>query len=217
MNKLFSDVRVLIWDFDATLFPPNKELARDIIESDYRVVMQHNGWSREKTVVEFEKVFMVITPSSTKTAAILANIPVAQAAVECEQYKDRTKYLHRDEKLIELFHKLIKYKHFILANGMKKKIVESLLVLGLSENQFAEIVTSEIVGVNKPEPKGFLYIVEKTGLPTAAHMMVGDREVVDLVPAKTLGMHTCLVWSDKKSIIADITLETVYEVANVIM
>lgn len=212
----FPDVKVLIWDFDATLFPPNKELARDIIESDYRVVIQHNGWSREKTIEEFKKIFMVITPSSTKTAAILANIPVAQAAIECEQYKDRTKYLRRDKKLIELFHKLARYKHFILANGMKQKIIESLAVLGIDEHQFIEIVTSEIVGVNKPELKGFQYILQNTGFPAAAHLMIGDREAVDLAPAKALGMHTCLVWCDTKSKVADVTLPTVYEVPHIL-
>ena len=55
--------------------------------------------------------------------------------------------------------------------------------------------------------------MKKTGLPPEAHLMIGDRELVDLAPAKNLGMHTCLVWSDKKSTIADATLLTVYDVA----
>jgi FMN phosphatase YigB (HAD superfamily) len=45
--------------------------------------------------------------------------------------------------------------------------------------------------------------------------MIGDREAVDLVPAKAVGMHTCLVWSEIKSTIADITLPDVYRVADI--
>jgi FMN phosphatase YigB (HAD superfamily) len=33
--------------------------------------------------------------------------------------------------------------------------------------------------------------LKKTGLPAAAHLMIGDRELV-VAPAKKLGMRTCL-------------------------
>lgn len=211
MQQKLSGIAVCIWDFDGTLFPPNAAITRDIMEADYQVVMHHNGWTREKTVAEFGKVFQIVTPSSTETAAILSHIPVAEAAIECEQYKDRTKYLKRDEKLIELFRRLSPYAHYILANGIREKVVTSLKVLGLPPETFAEIVTSEIVGMNKPNPKGFVYIMQKSGLPPGAHLMIGDREAVDLVPAKSLGMKTCLAWSTVKSTVADITLPTVYE------
>ena len=58
--------------------------------------------------------------------------------------------------------------------------------------------------------------MKKTGLPAAAHIMIGDREAVDLAPAKMLGMKTCLVWSDSASLVADVTLKTVYEVATIL-
>ena len=93
---------------------------------------------------------------------------------------------------------------------------ETLVALGLPVDTFKEMVTSETVGVTKPEEKGFRYIMDKTGLPPEAHMMIGDREAVDFAPAKKLGMHTCLVWSEEKSKIADITLPTVYEVADIL-
>ena len=78
------------------------------------------------------------------------------------------------------------------------------------------MVTAETVGTVKPHPEGFRYILGKTGLPPEQHLMIGDREAVDLVPAKQLGMHTCLVWSEKKSAVADITLATVYDVVRLL-
>ena len=157
-----------------------------------------------------------MTPSSTETAARLAKITLREAAIECEQYKDRTKYLVRDDKLPEMFQQLSRFSHFILANGIREKIIPALDVLGISKNTFQDIVTSEVVGVNKPQPEGFLYVMNKTGLPASAHIMIGDREAVDLEPAKKLGMHTALVWSDTESRIAEITLQTVYDVVGVL-
>ena len=95
-----------------------------------------------------------------------------------------------------------------------KKIIK---ITGLNANIFTGIVTSEKVGVNKPELKGFQYILNKTQLSADEHLMIGDREEVDLVPAKKLGMKTCLVWSNKKSEIADITVKDVYAIKNFLL
>lgn len=212
MPGAFSDVRVLVWDFDGTLYKAIPALHDEILEADYLLVMKHTGWSREKTVTEFRKIFQVKTPSSTETAALLAGITLREAAIECERYKDRTKYLKRDEQLIKTFEKLSTYTHYILANGIREKIVPALSVLGVPQETFREIVTSEVVGVNKPQLQGFQYIMGKTGLKPEAHLMIGDREAVDLVPAKALGWLTCLVWSEKPSAVADGALSSVYEV-----
>lgn len=215
MNKL-SGIKVCIWDFDGTLFAPNPNLTKDIIEADYRVVINHTGWSRKKTIEEFHKIFKVKTPSSTETAAILSNIPVSQAAIECEDFKDRIKYLSRDEKLIDMFKTLSGYTHYILANGSVEKIVPGLSVLGIPKETFTEIVTSEIVGFNKPNPAGFLYVMKKTGFQPEQHLMIGDRDAVDLAPAEKLGIRTCLVWEASKSALADFTLPTVYDVVKIL-
>ena len=189
MTNDFSDVRVCIWDFDGTFFEPIPALNDAIIEADYTVVMAHTKWDREKTIEEFHKIYKVVTPSSTETAARLANISLREAAIECEHYKDRTKYLKYDPKLPELFMKLSNFQHFILANGIREKIIPALEVLGVNKETSVDIATSEIVGLNKPQPDGFLYIMRETKLPASNHIMIGDREAVDLVPAKSLGIH----------------------------
>ena len=216
MNGMLFDIKVCIWDFDGTLFKPIPAFNDAIIEADYKVVMGHTGWSREKTIEEFNKIYKVITPSSTETASRLANISLRDAAIECEQYKDRAKYLSRDEALISMFGRLTHVTHYILANGIRDKIIPALAVLGIPKKTFADIVTSEVVGVNKPKPDGFLYIMKKTNLLPHEHLMIGDREAVDLAPAKQLGMKTCLVWSEANSPVADVTLPTVYNLPDVL-
>lgn len=211
-----SSVRVLIWDFDGTLYRAGPLFHQDILEAQYRIIMEHNCWGKEKAKAEFHKLYKIVTPSSTEAAAQLAGISVAQAAIEGERENYRLKYISRDERLIQLFASLTQYTHYILINGVYDKVIPALNVLGISEKIFAEIVTSEIIGESKPNPKGFLYIMQKTGLPAEAHLMIGDREAVDLAPAKALGMRTCLVWSKTKSEVADVTLPSVYDIVKVL-
>ena len=216
MKKDFFDIRVCIWDFDGTLYRAGEAFHNDILETQYHLIMNHRGWEKKKAVEEFHKLYKVTTPSSTEVVSKLANVSIAQAAIEGEQINHRLKYIFRDEKLIQLFSTLSHHSHFILANGIKENILPALVTLGVPYTTFIEIVTSEVVGVNKPQPEGFLYIMEKTGLPAQQHLMIGDRDDVDLKPAKALGMRTCRVWTDKKSDVADITLPNVYEIANML-
>jgi putative hydrolase of the HAD superfamily len=214
---MLSDIKILIWDFDGTLYRPNPDLWHDVRKGEYQTIANHTGWSREKTVEEFAKLYKTVYDSATESTAVLSGISIAEAAVEMERYFDRRKYLTRDVKLIALFQKLKNFRHFILANGVIARHKETLEVLGVSPDIFEEMVTSQTVGFTKPHEAGFRYILAKTCLPPEVHLMIGDREAVDLVPAKKLGMKTCLVWAETPSNIADITLPTVYEVATILV
>lgn len=216
MYSNFKNIRVLIWDFDGTFYKMIPEIHDMYRENEYRVIMQHTGWSREKTIAEFNKLHL-FKKSGTLTAAILSNISVVEAALECESSMDKAKYLQKDERLSVLFNSLHTFTHFMLVNGIQNKTRQGLAKLGIEQNLFREIVTSEIVGENKPSEKGFRYILEKTGLPSEEHLMIGDRELVDLEPAKKLGMKTCFVWSETPGKIADVTLPTVYELEKMLL
>jgi len=217
MHNEFTSVQILIWDFDGTFYRPNPDLFAKVREAELHVLRDYTGWSEEKTEKEFYEKYKKVYNSATETVAKLAGIPVNHAAVEMERYFDRREYVKRDEKLIAMFAKLKNFRHFILANGIISRHKETLEKLGVPSDTFEEMVSSETVGITKPSPKGYLYIMKKTGLPPQAHMMIGDREAVDLVPAKALGMHTCLVWADIKSNVADITIPDVYTLADVLV
>lgn len=213
----FADVRVIIWDFDGTLYRQVPALWEEIRASEIRVIQNHTGWTEEKAKEEFYKLYKVVTPSGTKAVAMLSHINPKDAALEGNRYIDYANYLQPDPKLTHVFSKLSGYTHYLLVNGTTASVTKGLSLLGLTVNIFAGIVTSEIVGETKPGTKGFQYILERSGQPAGNHLMVGDREDVDLVPAKKLGMHTCLVWSNTPSAIADMTLPTVYEISGVLV
>ncbi len=212
----FSDIQVIIWDVDGTLYHTGV-LSTEVFEAAYKAIEECTGWPREKTVEEFDKVHKKITLSATEAVGILCHITTGDAAKITDKYLDRLRFITRDERLISLFQKLSGFSHYILGNGSKDQIAIGLDALGLDRTIFKEIVTSELVGVNKPKDGGFKYIMEKSGKAASSHLMVGDRELVDLTPAKALGMKTCLVWALKPSIVADITLPTVYDLSQVIL
>lgn len=217
MGQLFTNIKVLIWDFDGTFYKPNPELFAAVRQAEYKTIMMHTGWTYDETVEKFAESYRKVTPSATETVGLLTGMSTTEAALEMENYYDRRKFLGRDEKLISLMQKLGNFRHFILANGVRRRLEETLVVLGLNKNIFEEIVTSEVTGVNKPHEAGFKYILGKTRLPAATHLMIGDREQVDIIPAKKLGMKTCLVWSDANSEVADMTLTSVYEVRKILL
>lgn len=213
---MLSNIKVLIWDFDGTFYKPNPALFAAVREAEYRTIIAHTGWTRKKAVEAFEKSYKKVYPSATETIARIVGISTADAAVEMENYFDRRDFLTRDTRLIELFQKLKDYRHIILANGVIARHKETLQVLGLPLETFELMVTSEVVGFTKPHPEGFQYVLKYTKLPPAAHLMIGDRDRVDLAPAQALGMHTCLVWSEKPGEHANVTLPTIYDIVKVL-
>lgn len=222
MDTRFTDIRVLIWDFDKTLYKPNFELDHKVRESEYKVIMSSTGWDKNKTEEEFDKVYPSRFLSATEAVAHITQKTVAQTASEMEMLFDRTKYISRDEKLITLFKKLTTFEHYILMNGVEKKAEEALAVLGVRRDTFREIVTAGQVGRNKPNKEGYRYISEKTGVSPEHHLMIGDRILVDLVPAKELGMKTCWVhWNaslgEVQDSAIDVCIPSVYDVEEILV
>jgi len=223
MIKKLSNIKVLIWDFDGTFYPLTTDLTHAMEEEQYATIMRRKGWDKEKAKEEFWKVYPATTTSGNAAVGIVCGIPTAEAARESETNYDRLKFVTYDLKLIAMFEKLKNFRNFVLGNGVHEKLVIAARGLGIPDGTFEEIVTSEVTGVNKPETAGYLYIMKKTGCKPEEHLMIGDREVVDLAPAKKVGMKTCLVtWGNAYPELShtgasvDVTVPTVYDVVNVV-
>ncbi len=82
-----------------------------------------------------------------------------------------------------------KYQMHIITNGFEevqyKKMKNSELL-----PFFDKIITSEEVGVKKPNPKIFRYALEKSAANPKESIMIGDNFEADILGAKNVGMHT---------------------------
>lgn len=223
MTTHLTSIRVCVWDFDGTFYPLTPVATHAMEEEQYATIMHHKGWSRAKAKEEFWKVYPAATTSGNAAVGIVCGIPTAEAARESETNYDRLQFVRRDPKLAELFNKLKNFRHYVLGNGVKEKLEIAAGALGIPDGTFEEIVTSEVTGANKPATDGYVYILRKTGCKPEEHLMIGDREVVDLAPAKKVGMHTCLVtWGSaypelsRPGSSVDVTVPNVYAVADIL-
>lgn len=75
-----------------------------------------------------------------------------------------------------------KYQLHIITNGFEEVQNIKLEKSGIRK-YFNEIITSESVGVKKPNPKVFQFALEKTGALPAQSIMVGDNLEADIIGA----------------------------------
>lgn len=81
-----------------------------------------------------------------------------------------------------------RYELHIITNGFDeiqyRKMVSSKLT-----SFFKHVITSEQVGVKKPNPRIFQYALEKANAKPEESMMLGDNAEADIEGAKFVGMH----------------------------
>ena len=107
------------------------------------------------------------------------------------------------------------FQHVIVTNTSRKGTIRTLEILGLSDKMFQGVITADDVARSKPDLEPYLEALKMTGSPANRHVSIGDREKVDILPAKKLGMKTILVWGASK--VADVSLPTVYDVPRVLL
>ena len=81
------------------------------------------------------------------------------------------------------------YQMHIITNGFEEVQLRKLRNSNLLPF-FDKIITSEKVGVKKPNPKIFHYAMEMTGASSAESIMIGDNFEADILGARNVGMHT---------------------------
>ncbi|MEM1452945.1 MAG: TIGR02253 family HAD-type hydrolase [Planctomycetota bacterium] len=80
----------------------------------------------------------------------------------------------------------------IITHGWTTKQSEKLIRLGLVD-LFGprDVFISDQVGISKPNPKLYQHALRQLGLLPGEAMYVGDNLANDIVPPKSIGMHTC--------------------------
>ncbi len=210
MDQRFKDVKVIAWDLDATLYQNIPELSIKFKDACIKKTAEVKGWTFEQA----REIYEEDRRQTGSTILTFEKLGVGdyRDIGEIEKSINKKDYIKADPKLPELFKKLSSFEHYLLTNCTKENIVSYLKTLNLDVAVFRKIINPENGGGAKPHSAPFLSLFKESGLPAKKHVMVGDREKVDIEPAKKLGMKTILVWGT--SDIADLSLPTVYDVAN---
>lgn len=92
-----------------------------------------------------------------------------------------------------------KYQLHIITNGFSevqtKKMKNSKL-----DVYFDKIITSESVGVKKPNPKIFMYALEQANAQANESIMIGDSWEADIMGAKNIGIKPIFCNFDQKEV-----------------
>ncbi|MGK0453683.1 MAG: putative hydrolase of the HAD superfamily [Paraglaciecola sp.] len=109
-------------------------------------------------------------------------------------------YNHLFEGTFEILEYLKgKYELHIITNGFEEiqtKKMESSRIL----DYFSTLVTSESVGVKKPNPKVFNYALEKANAQSNNSIMIGDSIEADIEGALSVGMKAIHVNFEKEKV-----------------
>ncbi len=213
MDSRFKDVKIIAWDVDTTLYKNIPELSIRFKEECIKEVAK----VKEISFAEAESIFEKARATNGSSTMTLRNLRVGDenTLLQIQKRIDKQGYIKPDPKLLSMFQKLSKFRHFIITNSMKEDDKAALVKLGLPESIFEKIITVEDAGEPKPSLAPFQFLLKLTGLPPEQHVYVGDREKVDIEPAKKLGMKTILVWGESE--LADVSLSAVYDVPEVLL
>jgi FMN phosphatase YigB (HAD superfamily) len=118
-----------------------------------------------------------------------------------------------DPEVTETLRRLKEFQPIsIYTNFKRSKIFEVLELLEIPAEWFSNILSGDDVTRRKPALDGFYEIIRISGLPAEKILYVGDRVDVDIVPAKSLGIHTCLVYGTSDQ--ADYCINSMREILN---
>lgn len=214
MDARFEDIKIIAWDMDTTLYQPLPELARAFLNGCVEEVAR----VKKLSLSEAQKIFNEERSRNDSSTQAMINLEIGDPQTvfntmwEIQKRIGKVNYLQKDSRLPLLFEKLKKFRHFIISNSVREEVKTVLGAIGLSAKYFEKIITVDDTGKPKPDPAPFKLLLKITGLPADQHLYIGDREKVDIIPAKKLGMKTILVWGT--SSVADVSLPTVYDVVN---
>lgn len=197
INHIFFDLDHTLWDFETNS------------DKTFSYIFQRNG-----IPMDLERFTDTYRPINKKYWKLFREEKVTKADLRYKRLKEAFDALNFDAS-DELIHTLSeeyiaylsgnnalfenaldvlayleqKYKLHIITNGFEevqfKKLKNSKLL-----PFFDQVVTSENVGVKKPDPRIFHYAMEVAGASSQESMMIGDNFEADILGAKNVGMRT---------------------------
>lgn len=192
-------IKSIVWDIDGTMYN-NLDLGKEIYSEYILFIAGKKKMKNLKTAGIMLEQYAARGMTWSQAAARLTGTREIDILKRVGRNIDRSKFLKTDESLISMFSskKIQHYTHFILTNSTKRNAIQTLNALGLTEKivKFERIICVEDFKYVKPHPSCFEMVLNITRTPAETHLMVGDDMVADIIPAKKIGMKTCLMNSN---------------------
>jgi len=194
-THIFFDLDHTLWDFDK-----NSELCFQQIFKEQQLTLDVDSFLKEYIPINFKywKFFREekITKAELRYQRLKETFDVLSYKITDELIhkiaEDYIKYLSDYNNLLDdaipvLDYLSKKYTLHIITNGFKE--VQHLKLKNSAIKKYFEvIVTSECVGVKKPNPKIFEYALSQVQTQAQNCIMIGDSLEADILGAQNLGI-----------------------------
>lgn len=195
IKHIFFDLDHTLWDFDKNSALAFKQIFEEQnLTTDFKVFIKEytpinlGYWKlyREEKISKEDLRFRRLKDTFEALNYDVSDNLINQIAV------DYLKYLPNNNFLIDGTKELLdylqpKYQLHIITNGFKEVQHKKMEASGIKK-YFDIIVTSESVGVKKPNEKVFEYALEESGAISFESIMIGDSYEADVLGAFNVGM-----------------------------
>lgn len=194
------------FDLDNTLYketPETKSIITEYILEKAAAILRKEISEIKK---EYSKNYNLF--QSARRALIAMGIKEGMDIVqEALEKADIASQLKPDNKTAILLQDLAKtYKLFLITGSKKNEAQKKLQALGINYKLFTESIYADNPHkLLREDGTAFTYIAEKLHLKQEELVFVGDREQVDIIPAKKLGITTCIINGQSKEADYNIT------------
>ena len=189
MNKL-STIKHVWFDFSDTIARINRDIYDKVLYSSYAKTLKKE--LNEALKQEFTEAFQRYKSNSAVFAA--AGLPAGYLA-DCMSVVDPKKlYTIMDTNIPDIIRHLKDILPVSILSNNKLNVI--LPALEVDTKWFTYILGPDVVKNPKPALDGFHKIIELSKLKPDEILYIGDDVHKDLIPAKTVGIKTGLLWKE---------------------
>ncbi len=198
MVKVGRNIKHIWFDLAGTLYQENPDLKKALGEYSYKVYSGLTTTSDWKTLQsEYDDLYKKHGSRSAVFRSLGKPDDYWQKAADDF---DRTSFFAPDNNVLRTLEALRALVPISLFTNFQHKQIQALLGhLEIPQSLFTHVLSGDDVTTRKPDLEGFRLMIEKSQLPAEQILYVGDREKVDIQPAKTLGMQTCMLYGTSEA------------------
>lgn len=178
-----NSVTCIVWDFDGTLYT-SSALADALYAAYERVYAKY----AKRGVVTLDAASQR-AGSWSRAIADVSGRDEYQVLADIDRRVDYSKFVRPDPAIPDLIRRLSGYRHFIMSNASLDQITGSLPKIGLSSRMFECIADRNMLKYLKPDKRAFDCMLRITGEEKKKHLMIGDSEIHDIIPARQFGFY----------------------------
>ena len=200
-------------DLDKTLYKPNEKIDEAIRKYACEQAADELGIPYEKIRADFNKLYTQ-SQSGGNSLEKLGVLNGREIMHEALDNADIVPYLRKNTRLAEMFSRLNQdYKLFLITYSREELALRKLEKLGIDTYIFHPSIYGDSP-LQRENGSAFKHVSRKLLVHCQNMMFVGDREQVDILPAKKLGITTAIVNGKSKE--ADYQLKNILHLENLV-